>query len=84
MFIMRNKNVRKRIIILTFMMALCLPLFFASTFAKTLSDNCVALGVSCDDSNICGSPAPTFALMTDFMTEMLMAIKTVGTRDPYI
>ncbi|MBU1758950.1 hypothetical protein KKG31_07705 [Patescibacteria group bacterium] len=81
---MRNKNVRKRIIILTFMMALCLPLFFASTFAKTLSDNCVALGVSCDDSNICGSPAPTFALMTDFMTEMLMAIKTVGTRDPYI
>ena len=84
--IMRNKNVRKKSIIFISMLALCLPLFSTSVFAKSIEfqEACIASGVDCEKSTICGSASPTFSLMTDFMTEMLMAIKTVGTNDPYI
>lgn len=40
--------------------------------------------VVCANSNICAAPPPGFKLMTSFIREMATAIKTVGTRDPYI
>ncbi len=66
-------------VIILISIAFCLPIFSAYTFAQgttTVQD--------CTNSNICSAPPPAFRLMTNFIKEMTIAIKTVGTRDPYV
>ena len=62
------------------LIAFCLPIFSVYTSAQMTSwvaDPCV-------NSNICSAPPPAFRLMTSFIKEMIIAIKTVGTRNPYV
>jgi len=64
-------------------MAFCFPVFsICTSYASAQTNWWVAF--NCEDSNICSSAPLGFRLMTDFIKEMILAIKTVGTRDPYL
>lgn len=76
MRINKNRTSKLRILML---IAFCLPIFSAYTFAQGTTP-----AQDCTNSNICSSPATTFRLMTSFIKEMVIAIKTIGTRDPYV
>lgn len=70
---LQNKN-RKKIILLM-MIVFVSPIFFGYTFAQ---------GTPSVECNACGVPAPEYVLMTNFMKESLLFIKTLGTKAPYL
>jgi hypothetical protein len=74
----KNKNRKSKIGILM-AIVFCLPVFSVFTYAQNPSST-----VNCSTSTICSAPATAFRLTTDFVREMILAIKTEGTRDPYV
>gem|GEM_PF-6514742 len=70
-----NKNRKSKFIILI-AIASCFSVFSASVFAQDTT--------TAQDCATCSAPAYGFRLMTNFIKEMTTAIRTVGTRDPYL